>query len=133
MKSKATVRPIEKRFELFISHGVLVSPSYIESETGDARSWMHCWRPTACKAKDHCIRDGQTHSLRGLWILCTDQTRSQEPARVQAERIGVQSNLSEADVAKLIDDNTDSPLVGLFGPTVTNVLEQNLALDAATK
>jgi K+-transporting ATPase ATPase C chain len=52
---------------------------------------------------------------------------------VQAERIGVQSNLSEADVAKLIDDNTDSPLVGLFGPTVTNVLEQNLALDAATK
>jgi K+-transporting ATPase c subunit len=33
----------------------------------------------------------------------------------------------------LIDDNTDGLLMGLFGTTTVNVLQLNLALDAATQ
>lgn len=58
---------------------------------------------------------------------------SVQSARVQAERIAAQRNLSEATVAKLIDDHTEAPFMGLFGTSTINVLELNLALDAATK
>ncbi|MGV3636753.1 MAG: K(+)-transporting ATPase subunit C [Flavobacteriales bacterium] len=62
-----------------------------------------------------------------------DPHLSVQAARVQAKRIAAARGMSEADVLKLIDDNTNGPLLGLFGTTTINVLELNLALDAATK
>ncbi|MBL7985859.1 MAG: potassium-transporting ATPase subunit C [Flavobacteriales bacterium] len=40
--------------------------------------------------------------------------------------------LEEARVQELINAHTDGPLLGLFGTTTLNVLELNLALDAAS-
>lgn len=54
-------------------------------------------------------------------------------ARVQAERIARARGMSGTEVQQLIDDHTNGPLLGLFGTTTVNVLELNLALDAATK
>lgn len=54
-------------------------------------------------------------------------------ARVQAQRIAQARGINEADVQKLIETHTNGPLLGLFGPSTVNVLELNMALDAATK
>ncbi len=62
-----------------------------------------------------------------------DPHLSVQAARVQAKRIAAARGMGEAEVLKLIDDNTNGPLMGLFGTTTINVLELNLALDAATK
>ncbi len=62
-----------------------------------------------------------------------DPHLSVQAARVQAKRVVAARGISEGAVMKLIDDNTDGPLMGLFGTTTINVLELNLALDAATQ
>lgn len=54
-------------------------------------------------------------------------------ARVQVKRVAASRNMDEAAVQQLIDTHTDGPLLGLFGPSTVNVLELNMALDAATK
>jgi K+-transporting ATPase ATPase C chain len=62
-----------------------------------------------------------------------DPHLSVQAARVQAKRIATARGIGEDAVLKLIDENTDRPLLGLFGTATINVLELNLALDAATK
>lgn len=62
-----------------------------------------------------------------------DPHLSTQAARVQAKRIATARGIGEDAVLKLIDENTDRPLLGLFGTATINVLELNMALDAATK
>ena len=62
-----------------------------------------------------------------------DPHLSVQSARVQVKRIAAARSVEEPVILQLIDDNTDGPLLGLFGTTTINVLELNLALDAATK
>jgi K+-transporting ATPase ATPase C chain len=54
-------------------------------------------------------------------------------ARWQAPRIARLRGLSEADVAKLIDDHTEGRQLGLLGEPRVNVLTLNLALDRLGK
>ncbi len=62
-----------------------------------------------------------------------DPHLSVKAAEVQAMRVAHARRLDEAVVQQLIDDHTNGPLLGLFGTTTVNVLELNMALDAATK
>jgi K+-transporting ATPase ATPase C chain len=52
-----------------------------------------------------------------------------EAAQWQAQRVASARGLTVAQVTKLIDDNTVSPLVNFLGPTVVNVVQLNHALD----
>lgn len=65
-----------------------------------------------------------TASASGL-----DPHISPAAARWQAPRIARLHGLSEAEVAKLIDANTDGRQLGLLGEPRVNVLTMNLALD----
>lgn len=58
-----------------------------------------------------------------------DPNISPKAALVQAERVAASRKLSKEGVKKLIAENTEGPLVGLFGPEKINVLKLNLALD----
>jgi len=58
-----------------------------------------------------------------------DPQISVEAAQWQAPRIAAARGLPLAQVNKLIDDNTSSPLIGYLGPDVVNVLGLNQALD----
>jgi potassium-transporting ATPase KdpC subunit len=58
-----------------------------------------------------------------------DPQISVEAAQWQAQRVATARGLTLAQVNKLIDDNTSSPLASFIGPTVVNVLELNNALD----
>lgn len=68
-----------------------------------------------------------TASASGL-----DPQISVEAAQWQAPRIATARGLPLAQVNKLIDDNTSSPLIGFLGPDVVNVLALNLSLDELT-
>ena len=59
-----------------------------------------------------------------------DPDLSPDGARIQAKRIATARGLSEEAVLGLIDEQTDGPLLGLFGTPTVNVVELNLALDA---
>jgi len=50
-------------------------------------------------------------------------------ALVQVKRIASVRNVSEESIQELIRNNTESPLLGLFGPEKVNVLKLNIALD----
>ncbi|WP_194150474.1 potassium-transporting ATPase subunit KdpC [Ewingella americana] len=58
-----------------------------------------------------------------------DPQISVEAAQWQAQRVASARGLTVAQVTKLIDDNTVSPLVNFLGPTVVNVVQLNHALD----
>lgn len=58
-----------------------------------------------------------------------DPDISPEAARVQVKRIAAIRNISEQKLLQLVDDNTEQPLLGLFGPPRVNVLKLNIALD----
>ncbi|MDB4904061.1 MAG: K+-transporting ATPase ATPase chain [Mucilaginibacter sp.] len=62
-----------------------------------------------------------------------DPDLSPAGANVQIPRIAKIRNISAAQVAKLINDNTEQPLFGLFGPPRVNVLKLNVALDELKK
>lgn len=62
-----------------------------------------------------------------------DPHLSVQAARVQAKRIAAARGIGEDALLDLIDDNTDGPMMGMFGTTTVNILQLNLALDAATK
>jgi K+-transporting ATPase ATPase C chain len=54
---------------------------------------------------------------------------SVQAAKVQAKRIASQRGIAEGTVLQIIKDNTEEPLLGLFGTERVNVLKINLALD----
>ncbi len=62
-----------------------------------------------------------------------DPDLSPAGAKVQVLRIAKTRNLTVEQVNKIIDDNTEQPLLGLFGPTKVNVLKLNVALDELKK
>ncbi len=65
-----------------------------------------------------------TASASGL-----DPQISVEAAQWQTQRVASARGLTVAQVTKLIDDYTTSPLVNFLGPTVVNVVQLNHALD----
>lgn len=54
-------------------------------------------------------------------------------AKFQMKRIAKARNIKVSELETLIENNTDKPLLGLFGPQKINVLKLNLALDKLTK
>jgi K+-transporting ATPase ATPase C chain len=72
--------------------------------------------------------DAVTRSASGL-----DPHISIANADLQAARVAKSRGMSEDDVKKLIEQNTDSRFLGIFGDPGVNVLKLNLALDAQHK
>jgi len=58
-----------------------------------------------------------------------DPNISPNAALIQLKRVAKIRNLSYENVEKLIDENTEAPLLGLLGPAKVNVLKLNIALD----
>ena len=58
-----------------------------------------------------------------------DPNISVQAAKVQVKRIAKIRNVSEDAVKRLVDNQTEKPLLGLFGTERINVLKLNLALD----
>lgn len=58
-----------------------------------------------------------------------DPDLSPTGAKVQVARIAKTRNIPAEQVIKIINDNMQQPLVGLFGPPRVNVLKMNVALD----
>jgi len=54
-------------------------------------------------------------------------------AKAQVARIAKTRNIPAEQVIKIINDNTQQPLLGLFGPPRVNVLKMNVALDELKK
>ena len=65
-----------------------------------------------------------TYSGSGL-----DPDLSPAGAKVQAARIAKVRGITLQQVEKIINDHTEGPLLGLFGPAKVNVLKLNVALD----
>ena len=70
--------------------------------------------------------DAVTTSASGL-----DPDISPENAARQVARVAAARNLPEARVRSLLAEHTSEPALGVFGQPRVNVLELNLALDAA--
>lgn len=58
-----------------------------------------------------------------------DPDLSPAGAKVQVKRIAAVRNLDEAKIISLIDQQTQKPLLGMFGPAKVNVLKLNIELD----
>lgn len=58
-----------------------------------------------------------------------DPNISVQAAKVQVKRIAKTRNISEQKLVHLITENTEKPLLGIFGPEKVNVLKLNIALD----
>lgn len=74
--------------------------------------------------KEEIPADMVTASGSGL-----DPDISPAAAYVQVKRIATVRDLPEASLKALVDQHTDQPLAGLFGPSKVNVLKLNIALD----
>jgi len=68
-----------------------------------------------------------TASASGL-----DPHISVEGAMIQVKRVATARKLPEEAVKKAVEENTDSPFLGIFGTPVVNVLTLNIALDRLT-
>jgi K+-transporting ATPase ATPase C chain len=62
-----------------------------------------------------------------------DPDLSPAGAMVQVPRIAKIRNISIEQLTKIVDDHTEKPLLGLFGPSKVNVLKLNIALDELKK
>ncbi len=61
-----------------------------------------------------------------------DPDLSPEAAKIQIKRIATVRHMDENKLSTLVDEHTDVPLLGLFGPSKVNVLKLNIALDKAS-
>ena len=59
-----------------------------------------------------------------------DPNISPKAAMVQISRIAKARNISESKVESLLNEYTEKPLLGMFGPARINILKLNIALDA---
>ena len=78
--------------------------------------------------KEDIPADIVTGSASGL-----DPNISVQAANIQVTRIAAYRKLDVNAVNKLVAENTEKPLLGLFGPTKINVLKLNVALDELKK
>jgi K+-transporting ATPase ATPase C chain len=62
-----------------------------------------------------------------------DPDLSPAGAKVQVARVAKARNISAEQVEKIVDDRTEKPMLGLFGPPKVNVLKLNVALDELKK
>ncbi|WP_298648005.1 K(+)-transporting ATPase subunit C [uncultured Proteiniphilum sp.] len=62
-----------------------------------------------------------------------DPDFSVQAAKVQVKRIARIRNIDEAKLNQLIEEHTEKPLLGIFGPEKVNVLKLNIALDEISK
>lgn len=62
-----------------------------------------------------------------------DPDLSPAGAKIQADRIAKVRNLDVNKVLALVDEHTEKPLWGVFGPAKVNVLQLNVALDSMAK
>lgn len=74
--------------------------------------------------KEQIPSDMVTASGSGL-----DPDISVEGAKIQVKRIASVRHLDETKIYNLIDQETEHPLAGIFGPSKINVLKLNIALD----
>lgn len=58
-----------------------------------------------------------------------DPNISVQGAKVQIKRIAKITNIKQEKLVHLIEENTEKPLLGIFGPEKINVLKLNIALD----
>lgn len=58
-----------------------------------------------------------------------DPDLSPAGAKVQVKRIAATRKIDEAKIISLLDQQTEKPLIGLFGPAKVNVLKLNIELD----
>jgi len=58
-----------------------------------------------------------------------DPDLSPAGAKVQVKRIAAVRKLDEAKLVSLVDQQTEKPLLGMFGPAKVNVLKLNIELD----
>lgn len=58
---------------------------------------------------------------------------SVKAAKVQVKRIAKIRDINETQLLQLIEQHTEKPLLGLFGPKRINVLKLNIALDDLSK
>lgn len=54
---------------------------------------------------------------------------SPKAALIQVARIAKERNLAEEKIAALVNEHTEKPLLGMFGPSQVNVLKLNISLD----
>ena len=74
--------------------------------------------------KEEIPSDMVTASGSGL-----DPDISVEGAKIQVKRIASVRHLDEKKIYNLIEQGTEHPLAGIFGPSKINVLKLNIALD----
>jgi potassium-transporting ATPase KdpC subunit len=58
-----------------------------------------------------------------------DPDISPASAKIQVKRIAATRKLDEQQLQRLIEQHTEAPLAGFFGPSKINVLKLNIALD----
>ena len=58
-----------------------------------------------------------------------DPDLSPAAANIQVKRIAAIRHVGESKLSALVDEHTEAPLLGLFGPSKVNVLKLNIALD----
>ena len=97
------LKDVEKRIEDFLKHNPGVTRAQIPAEL-------------------------VTASGSGL-----DPDLSPAGAKVQVARIAKARSLTADQVNKIVDDHTEKPLLGLFGPSKVNVLKLNVALEELKK
>ena len=97
------LKDVEKRIEDFLKHNPGVTRAQIPAEL-------------------------VTASGSGL-----DPDLSPAGAKVQVARIAKARSLTADQVNKIVDDHTEKPLLGIFGPAKVNVLKMNVALDELKK
>ena len=62
-----------------------------------------------------------------------DPDFSVQAAKVQVKRIAKIRKIDENKLLELIENQTEKPLLGLFGPEKINILKLNIALDNLKK
>ena len=62
-----------------------------------------------------------------------DPDLSPAGAQIQVARVAKARGISADQLTKLVDEHTEKPLLGVFGPAKVNVLKLNVALDELKK